>query len=46
MELLADVGQVESYFGLFGDSVSVHAILVHGLPRTYNRLENHFGHRH
>ena len=25
MELLSDVGQVESYFGLFGDSVSVGA---------------------
>jgi hypothetical protein len=25
MELLGDVGHVESYFGMFGDSVSVSA---------------------
>ena len=31
MELLGDVGLVESYFGPFGDSVSVGARLVHGL---------------
>jgi hypothetical protein len=31
MELLGEVGHVESRFGLFGDSVSVGARLVHGL---------------
>jgi hypothetical protein len=30
MALLGDVGQLESHFGLFGDSVSVYAIKVHG----------------
>ena len=43
MELLGDVGHVESYFGPFGDGVSVGAILVHGLRQTYHRLRNHFG---
>jgi hypothetical protein len=32
MELVSDVGHVESCFILFGDSVSVGARLVHGLP--------------
>jgi hypothetical protein len=31
MELLGDVGHVESRFFLFGDSVSVGARKVHGL---------------
>jgi hypothetical protein len=31
MELLGDVGHVESHFGPFGDSVSVVVRLVHGL---------------
>jgi hypothetical protein len=31
MEVLGDVGLVESRFGLFGDSVSVGARQVHGL---------------
>ena len=44
MELICDVGLVESHFGLFGDSVRVGAIKVHGLRRTYHRLENRFGH--
>ena len=44
MELLGDVGHVESYVGLFGDSVRVGAIWVHGLRRTYHRLGNRFGH--
>jgi hypothetical protein len=30
MELLSDVGHVESRFSLFGDSVSVGARYVHG----------------
>ena len=40
MELLDDEAQVESCFGLFGDSVSISARQVHGLFQT--RLENHF----
>ena len=43
MELLGDLGHVESHFGPFGDGVSVGARLVHGLRRTYHRLKNHFG---
>jgi hypothetical protein len=43
MELLGDVGHVESHFGLFGDSVSIDARQVHGLRQTYQRLINHFG---
>jgi hypothetical protein len=31
MELLGDVGYVESHFSPFGDSVSVGAIWLHGL---------------
>jgi hypothetical protein len=31
MEFLDDADHVESCFGLFGDSVSVRARLVHGL---------------
>jgi hypothetical protein len=31
MELLGDVGHVESCFGPFGDSVSVGARQVHGM---------------
>jgi hypothetical protein len=43
MELLGDVGHVESCFSLFGGSVSVGARLVHGLRQMYHRLRNHFG---
>jgi hypothetical protein len=43
MELLGDVGHVESRFGPFRDSVSVGARLVHGLGQTYHKLRNHFG---
>jgi hypothetical protein len=43
MELLGDVGCVESCSALFGDSVSVDARKVHGLHQTYHRLRNHFG---
>jgi hypothetical protein len=42
MELLGDMGHVESSFGLCGDSVSVSARQVHDLRRTYHRLRNHF----
>jgi hypothetical protein len=34
MELLGDVGHVESHFGPFGDSVSVIATYVHSLRQT------------
>jgi hypothetical protein len=43
MELVSDVGRVESRFSPFGDSVSVSARSEHGLHRTYNRHRNHFG---
>ena len=44
MELLDDEAQVESCFGLFGDSVSISARQVHGLCQMYHRLKNRFGH--
>jgi hypothetical protein len=44
MELIGDVGHVESRFGPFGESVSVGARLVHDLHTAYHRLEKHFGH--
>ena len=43
MELLADVGRVESLFGLFGDGVSVSARQVHGLLQMYHRLTYRLG---
>jgi hypothetical protein len=43
MELLGDVGHVESYFGLFGDDANLDARQVNGLCQTYRRLRNHFG---
>jgi hypothetical protein len=43
MELVSDVGRVESHFSLFGDSVSVSARQVHSLHRTYHRYGNSFG---
>jgi hypothetical protein len=44
MELLGDASHVKPRFGLFGDNVSVCKIKVHGLRRTYYRLENCFRH--
>ena len=44
MELLGDVGHVESRFCPFGDGISVSATYVHGLRQKYHRLRNHFGH--
>jgi hypothetical protein len=38
MELLGDVGLVESRFGLFGDDVSVNVRNVQGLRQTYHKL--------
>jgi hypothetical protein len=43
MELLGDLGHVESRFCLFVDSSYLYATLVHGLRRTYHMLRNHFG---
>jgi hypothetical protein len=42
MDLLSDIGLVESHFNPFGDSVSVSARWVHGLRRTYRTLGNRF----
>jgi hypothetical protein len=44
MELLGDVGHVESHICPFGDSANLDATKVHGLRLTYQRLKNHFGH--
>jgi hypothetical protein len=44
VELLGDVGHVESRFRLFGDSVSIGARWVHCLRQMYHRLRNPFGH--
>jgi hypothetical protein len=46
MELLGDVGHVESHFGPVGDSVSVGVGYVHRLRQTYQGLRNHFGRGH
>jgi hypothetical protein len=43
MELLGDMGNVETCFGSFGDGVSVGARKVHGLHQTYHRLRNRYG---
>ena len=40
---LGDEALVEARFSPFGDSANHDARLVHGLRRTYHRLENHFG---
>ena len=42
MELLGDVGHVESHFFIFGDSIGVGARQVHGLRQTYHRLRKLF----
>ena len=39
MELLGDVGHVESRFDLFGGGVTVAARKVQGLRQTYHCLE-------
>jgi hypothetical protein len=38
MELLGDVGPMESHFDLFGDDVSVCTRYVHDLCQMYDRL--------
>jgi hypothetical protein len=43
MGLLGDEAQVEAQFGPFGDSATLGARLVHGLRRTYRKLENSIG---
>jgi hypothetical protein len=43
MELLGEVGHVESHFGPFGDMGSVGARWVHGLHQMYIMLGNSFG---
>ena len=40
MVLLGDEAQLEGHFGPFGDNLDARS--VHGLRRTYHRLENHF----
>jgi hypothetical protein len=40
MELLGDLGHVDSRFCSFEDGVSVGARQVHGLRQTYHRLRN------
>jgi hypothetical protein len=42
MELLGDVGLVESRFGPFGDNVNVGAREVQGLRQTNHRLRKSF----
>jgi hypothetical protein len=43
MGLLGDEAQVEAWFGLFGDSATLDARLVHGLRQKYRRLGNSIG---
>jgi hypothetical protein len=43
VELLGDMCQMETRFGLFGDSVNLGVKLVHGLCRMYHGHGNHFG---
>jgi hypothetical protein len=40
MGLLGDEAHVEARFGMFGNSATLDARLVHGLRRTYRRLRN------
>jgi hypothetical protein len=41
MELLGDVGHVESRFGPFIHIANLDVRYVHGLCRTYHRIKNH-----
>jgi hypothetical protein len=43
MGLLGDEAQVEAQFGMFLDSPSLDARLVHDLGQRYRRLENSIG---
>jgi hypothetical protein len=40
MELLGDMGRLESRFGPFGDGVSFVARYVHGLRQMYHGVKN------
>jgi hypothetical protein len=42
MELLGDVGHMESCFCSFGDGVTVNAKKVHGLRQMYHRVRKSF----
>jgi hypothetical protein len=41
--LVGNEAQMEARFGVFGDSVSFSARLVHGLRQMYHSLINGFG---
>jgi hypothetical protein len=41
MVLLCDIGQVETCFSPFGDSINLEARYVHGLRQICHRLRNH-----
>jgi hypothetical protein len=43
MDLLGDMGHVESRFGPFVDSVSLGARWINSLHQTYHSLRNHYG---
>jgi hypothetical protein len=43
MDLLCDIGHLESHFNPFGDSGSVSARKAHGLRQMYHRHRNCFG---
>jgi hypothetical protein len=43
IELLGNVGHVESRFGPFRDSVGIGARYIHSLHQTYHILINRFG---
>jgi hypothetical protein len=43
MELVGDVGHVESRFGPFGNSVSIGTREIHNLHQMYHSLRNRFG---
>jgi hypothetical protein len=44
MVLLGDKAQVEAHFGLYGELANLDTRHVNGLPQTYYRLRNLFGH--
>jgi hypothetical protein len=43
MGLLGDKAQVVAWFGPFGDSATLDALLEHSLRQTYRRLLNSVG---
>jgi hypothetical protein len=40
--LLGDEAQMEARFDSFGDCANLDSRYVHGLRRTYRKIENHF----